>query len=119
MATGSPSTDLEGRVLIIRVSYAEGEPENYLLFVAIASGQAAERVQNELPQAVMARLENQRAGAGAVLYEALADKAFSAMLLDVIRRRRRLKGAAGDTVAATTPEFRRIAGRDSGLLEPW
>ncbi|MDO8617077.1 MAG: maltose alpha-D-glucosyltransferase [Dehalococcoidia bacterium] len=111
--TAEAGGELDARILLVKVSYVQGEPENYLLAVATASGQRAERVLNELPDSVLARLRLVLPGKDeetGVLYEALADKSFMSSLLQAIGRRRRFRGTAGELAAAATPALRELGG---------
>mgnify|MGYP005841671205 FL=1 len=100
----------EARLLLARVDYLQGEPETYLLFLAVARGDAVERVMAEAPQSVVARLHLGAAAEGGVLFEPLWEKRFALALLEAIRRRRRFNGAAGDLVALATRAFRTVQG---------
>ena len=46
--------------------YVEGEPETYVLPLAVALGEQASRVQAEFPQAVVARLRSPGPGGPAL-----------------------------------------------------
>ena len=105
-------------LLLLKVAYVEGEPETYLLAVAVARGDRAEQIFNELPHAVMARLHVRRSDEPAVLYEAVWDRGFASYLLHSIARHRRFRGAAGEIVAMPTPAFRAVRGRGDVNLEP-
>jgi maltose alpha-D-glucosyltransferase/alpha-amylase len=105
-------------LLLVRVAYVQGEPETYQVPVAIASGAHAERVMNELPNSVLARIEPLRRPGVAVLYEATADKLFCAALLGWVERQRTFKGTAGQVAAISTGAFRRIKRSATGELDP-
>jgi maltose alpha-D-glucosyltransferase/alpha-amylase len=98
----------QARLVLLRIAYLEGEPETYLLTVAVASGEAADRVITDLPQSIIAHLQSTADGQAAVVYDALADPDFSALLLDSVARRRRFKGYAGELVASPTQAFRAL-----------
>jgi maltose alpha-D-glucosyltransferase/alpha-amylase len=49
------------RLLVIEVAFTEGLPESYLLPVAFASANEADRLESENPHAILARLDEQRA----------------------------------------------------------
>ncbi|MEA2337979.1 MAG: maltose alpha-D-glucosyltransferase / alpha-amylase, partial [Thermoanaerobaculia bacterium] len=78
-----------GQLTFLRVDYADGEPETYLLPLAIAQARRAEEQESKIPT-LIARLND-----GYLLYEPVADAKFTASLLDAIARRRTLKGAQG------------------------
>ena len=103
-------------LMSLAVAYAEGDPETYVLPLLVATGEAARRVQQELPQALVARLEGED-GAG-VLYEALGDNAFCAALLDAIVRRRRYKGAFGELIGVPGRMLQQLRGPADTVLAP-
>ena len=54
VANGGP----EAHLLLVRVSYREGEPETYLLTLAVAGGHEAQRVHREMPDSVIATVRS-------------------------------------------------------------
>ena len=113
-ANGGP----EAHLVLIRLTYREGEPDVYLLTVASAAGSEAEQVSREMPGSIIARVKRPEGESPAVLYEAINDKRFAASLLDAIARRRRLKGSAGEVSASPTEVFRELRGDAEVGLEP-
>jgi maltose alpha-D-glucosyltransferase/alpha-amylase len=118
----NPFTQARGRpkfyIALLRVDYFEGEAETYMLPLAFATGERADQVLSEFPQAVVARLQVEGEAEGGLLFDALWDKAFCETLLEAIGRRRRFKGAAGEVTASSTRPFRRLRGRRDEPLEP-
>jgi maltose alpha-D-glucosyltransferase/alpha-amylase len=108
----------QSRLLLLRVVYLEGEPETYLMTVAVASGEAADHILTQLPQAVIAHLQSKAEGGTAVVYDALAGPGLPALLLDSVARRRRFKGSAGELVASPTQAFRALYGGGDHPLAP-
>jgi maltose alpha-D-glucosyltransferase/alpha-amylase len=100
----------------VTAGYADGEPETYLLPLAIATGQQAVQVQDKFPQAILARLRG--GGKEGVLYEALWEPGFCLALLEAIARRRRFKGSAGELVAIPARGLRKIRGPAETPLVP-
>ena len=47
---------------LVRVAYVEGEPETYVLPLGVAFGARAAQVEEEFPQAVVARLRARAGG---------------------------------------------------------
>ena len=90
---------------LVRVEYVDGEPENYLLPLSFASGQKADAISKDTPQAVVAQVHGANEG---ILFDAVFDPAFADILLSGIERRRRWKGERGEFVATRTPAFRRL-----------
>jgi maltose alpha-D-glucosyltransferase / alpha-amylase len=112
-----PLPDAEpARIVVVDVEYVEGEPESYVVPLALAVGAASERLLEDAPQTVVARLT--RHSEPAVLYDALTDKRFCAALLDGIARRRRFRGAEGTIAGRPTPALRHVLSSSDEPLEP-
>jgi maltose alpha-D-glucosyltransferase / alpha-amylase len=107
----------EARHLLLKIQYVDGEPETYSIPIAVATGDRAERVLAELPDSVLARGQIRGRQDGGVLFEAVADKEFSAIYLEVISRRRKLRGQSGEIVSGSTHTLRRIQAEAEGPLE--
>ena len=106
-----------GFMVIASVDYTEGDSERYLLLLTGAHGESAERVAWESPHSLIARVRLE-SGDEAVLVDALLEPAFSDALLRAIVGRRRLRGAMGELVSATTPALRRLTSGRDGRMEP-
>jgi maltose alpha-D-glucosyltransferase/alpha-amylase len=96
-----------GQLTFLRIDYADGEPETYLLPLAILQHRRAQEQETRIPT-LIARLRD-----GYFLYEPVTDAKFAAALLDTIARRRTLKGEQG-TVAGSASRPREL--RDTGEL---
>jgi maltose alpha-D-glucosyltransferase/alpha-amylase len=94
-----------GVLAIVEVEYADGEPQRYLLPLAVAQARRADEHDAARAATQIARLRD-----GALLVEPLADESFARALLDTIARRRQLKGAAGSVHGVPTRAFREIRG---------
>jgi maltose alpha-D-glucosyltransferase/alpha-amylase len=112
-------------VALIRVEYTEGESETYVLPLAFATGADAERVRQDLSQAVIARLtvrprrvrDANRSEPG-YLYDPLGDKPFARGLLEAIARQRRFKRAGGELRAVALPALRQFYDPEVPCPEP-
>jgi maltose alpha-D-glucosyltransferase/alpha-amylase len=93
-------------IVLVIVGYTEGSPETYVLPLTIATGAAINRVQQELSQAIVARVEGED-GEG-VLYEAIWETGFCQALLETISRRRRFKGTLGELVSMPSRTLRQL-----------
>ncbi|HEU5394175.1 MAG TPA: putative maltokinase, partial [Candidatus Methylomirabilis sp.] len=111
-----PHTAEGAHVTLVRVEYLEGDPETYLLILAVASGEQADRVRAEAPHAVLARLAG-RNGDG-ILYEALREGSVCEALLEAVARHRRFRGAGGEIVAWPARAFRALRGPAEASLAP-
>jgi maltose alpha-D-glucosyltransferase / alpha-amylase len=103
-------------VAIVEVDYLEGEPETYVLPLAVAEADHMHRIETEMPGAVVVRLE--RRGEPALLVDGLVDQRFCELLLGALTRKRRLRGHFGTVVARQTPALRRILSEADGPLQP-
>jgi maltose alpha-D-glucosyltransferase/alpha-amylase len=110
-AIGVPCGADNAWLALVRVEYAEGDPETYLLPLAFAAADRATEVRTSHTQELIARLEVP--GAEGVLYCALRDARFGDALLEAIGRRRRFKGALGEVVATPAAAYRRLRSRDA------
>jgi maltose alpha-D-glucosyltransferase/alpha-amylase len=110
------SGEREARLCIFDVSYTEGEPESYVLPLALATEEEAEAIVDRTPQAIIARVGPAAEEAQWVLYDALYDPAFASQLLNAIGSRRRFAGARGEVTATPTRAYTRLRGtRRAGL----
>jgi maltose alpha-D-glucosyltransferase/alpha-amylase len=105
-------------IAMVEIDYLEGEPDTYVVPLAVAESEQAQRIEAELPRAVVARLE--RKGETALLVDGLVHTGFCEQLLGAMThsRRRRLTGESGDAVVRQTPTLRRILGEADGPLHP-
>ena len=103
----------------LTVSYAEGEPDTYVVPLGIAEGDQADALVRDMAPAVVAMLRRPGGDIEAVLYEASVMPSFGTHLLDVIAKRRRVKGDA-TLIGHAVPALRRLggaAGPDGAALE--
>ncbi len=98
-------------LLLIRVEYADGDPEIYTLPLSLGIGESTES------SFVLARLQAAD-GSAALLHNALRDREFCDEVLGAIARRRRFGGESGELAAAHTPAMRQVWGSDRPALEP-
>ncbi len=113
-----PFEEHKAYVLLLEVDYVQGDPENYVLPLAYATGDEAESLKRELPHLVICQLRMARHNGTGALYDATGSKFFARALLDAIARRRTFKGEHGEAVTFHTPAYRRIRGDASAPLEP-
>jgi maltose alpha-D-glucosyltransferase / alpha-amylase len=89
-----------GQLAIIDVEYTDGEPESYLLPLAVTGARRSEE-PDARSATFISRLRD-----GCLLYEPVGEPAFAAALLDVISRRRK----KGQLTGVTTRGFRELRG---------
>jgi maltose alpha-D-glucosyltransferase/alpha-amylase len=87
-------------LLLLQVEYSDHKLETYVLPLAFATGDAATRLRETTPEAVLLELDVRGQGPG-LLYDALWDEAFARTLLDGVARRRRWQGRRGTVVGST------------------
>ncbi|MGD0794842.1 MAG: maltose alpha-D-glucosyltransferase [Dehalococcoidales bacterium] len=80
-------------ITLLRVEYAEGEPETYIIPLITGSTGYQKELSKKYPQAVIARLESE------ILYDATVDNDFNNFLLSAVTRRCVIKGNRGDIVS--------------------
>jgi maltose alpha-D-glucosyltransferase/alpha-amylase len=103
-AIAVPVGDTTAYLIVLKVEYADGEPESYLMPVAFAGGDRAVQLSSDPAKPVIATLEYRGVlqSAPMVAYDALASPEFRASLLDGIGRRKSYKGQHGTAVASRT-----------------
>jgi len=102
-----------GQLTFLRIDYADGEPETYLLPLAILQARRAHEQEARIPT-LIARLSD-----GYFLYEPVTDPKFTAALLDTIARCRTLKGEQGaiSGTASRRRELRAAADLNAQVLK--
>ena len=98
-----------GSLIILQIEYTDGEPDRYLLPLAITQARRAD--EPERTTTLIARLKD-----GCLLVEPIADERFGSALLDIIGRRKRLKGRVGLINGSPSRAFRDL--RNGGELHP-
>jgi maltose alpha-D-glucosyltransferase/alpha-amylase len=89
---------------VVRVEYAEGDPESYVLPLACASGEGATLLRTERSPELIARLDG--ASGERILYCAWRDASFTRAVVEAVGRRRRFKGRFGELVGRPTSAYR-------------
>ncbi|HEX5550022.1 MAG TPA: hypothetical protein VFX36_04285, partial [Nitrospira sp.] len=101
-----PSDSLS-MLLLIRVEYEQAGTETYTLPVTAAFGDEAERIQREIPTAVIAPfvLQRETKTENGLLYDALWNRDFTLALLSAVRHDARFNGLNGGMAASSTNAF--------------
>ena len=105
-------------LLMTEIEYVQGDPERYLLPLAFASADEAVRLQGERPHLVVARVRLRESGREGVIYDGVSSRDLTLTLLEVIGRRRALKGTAGELRGFSLEAFRKLQGTSAETLEP-
>ena len=103
----------QARLVLFDVEYTEGEPETYLLPLALARGEEA---RADRPAALRRRSSRTSSRTGEdgpqwLLYDAALRPDVRGALLDAIGARRRFAGRRGELTASPTTAFRKLRGR--------
>jgi maltose alpha-D-glucosyltransferase/alpha-amylase len=105
-------------ITIIEVEFSEGEPERYLLPLGFIVDAAAHELRDRAPEQVIAEVSlvgksGQKRG---IVCDSTADLRFERLLLDVIERRRRVKGDQGEMSSVLTRSYRSLRGEGGAPL---
>jgi maltose alpha-D-glucosyltransferase/alpha-amylase len=108
-------------VVLLRVEFAEGDPEVYMLLLDFATGVRAKEALSEFPQEAVA--EASLAGTEGVIYSALRNAEFLRAFVQAARRRRRFRGKGGEVAVVPGSAYRRLwdaprPARATSLLQP-
>src|SRR5947209_8809167 len=104
-------------LLLVHVDYTTGDPENYLVPLALEDADEAQAVMDEYPDSVVAEVRT-RNGKRALLYEGALNDEFCTGLLEAFARRKRLRGEEGSVIAGRNRRFRRLWGSSHPDLKP-
>jgi maltose alpha-D-glucosyltransferase/alpha-amylase len=102
-------------ILVVSVGYAQGEPESYLVPVAILPEAEARSLESEAPDALIARFTGHD-DARAVLVDGMRVSAVAEALLETIGRKRRIRGRRGELEGHVTKAYPRLRGRADAPL---
>ncbi len=116
-AVALPLGSAKAFLTLWQVEYAGADAEWYAVPLTFRVGDKAERLRRDEPQRVVAEVTIARSGQRGVLYDALGLQEFDLALLEVIARRRRLKGRGGNVVAWRGPLLRALPRRATAALE--
>ncbi len=113
-----PGFDKAAYLTQVVISYAEGDPETYLLPLAYADPVEAQQILERSPHVGVAWVRAKEEEHRGLLYDAFGAPGLTEALLASIARRRHSTGQAGTLVGSTTQAFARLRGPDSVQLEP-
>ncbi|MBV8134592.1 MAG: putative maltokinase [Deltaproteobacteria bacterium] len=103
---------------VLHVDYTNGEPEKYLLPLAVAAGDRAREVKSRSPERVIAEVTSAGSNGdqAGVVYDASIDPEFGTALLDMITHHRHHHGATGELLAHSTHALSELRG--DATLDP-
>ncbi len=105
-------------IALVQVDYLAGDAEVYAVPMALAPEDQFDRLAQEHPRAVIARIRSKCNPSAVVLYDALADPEFGEALLEVLSRKRTLNGRGGQMRGFTTHAFRPLLPKNQPLPPP-
>jgi len=100
------------------VEYREGESETYILPIAYSSGEEANEILNEYPQALILQLHWKQTGERGILFDALVQRRVCKALFETIARRRHIRTREGEILAYSSRAFRHSMGERDEPMEP-
>src|SRR6267143_887469 len=112
-----PGIDRSAYLLTVQVSYAEGDPETYLLPVTYANAVEAPQILERWPHAAVTWLRVPAEEQRGLLYDAVGPPGFAEGILNIIAKRRRAASSAGMLVGSTTRAFAQLRGPETIKLE--
>ncbi|MDZ4797128.1 MAG: maltose alpha-D-glucosyltransferase [Bryobacteraceae bacterium] len=89
-----PFPDLGASIVIVRLEFSEGDPDFYVLPVAVARGDQADWTLERHADTVVAKLQA-RDGTTGVMYGAVGDPRFREALVSLIREGKAMRGRHG------------------------
>src|SRR5437773_1476151 len=101
----------------IVASYAEGDPETYLLPLAHTNPAESSQIIERWPHAAIAWVKVPGQEQRGLIYDALGPPGFADALLSAMARRRRFNGPKGTLVGSTNKAFIRLRGPETIKLE--
>lgn len=105
----------EAAIVLLQLEYNEGFPDTYVLTLTYATGEAAEVIRQDSPEALIASLTvGQEEG---VLFDAINDQQFMDILRQIIVQRHGYSGQVGRLVAITTSAIERERDTLAGNFE--
>jgi maltose alpha-D-glucosyltransferase / alpha-amylase len=112
-----PSADHSfAALVVVEIDYREGEPERYVLPLALLEGERADAMLVRRPQAIVAHVT--RGTEHAVVVDGLAEPEFCRRLLEVVARRRRLREGRAHVAGRPSRALRALLGEEEAPLEP-
>lgn len=92
----------------IEIEYSDAETEVYLLPLGMTQLRRSDEKDNARTAALIARLED-----GCLLVEAAGDERFTSAMLDLVGKRRQIRGTVGTLTGAPTRAFRELRGDEA------
>ena len=106
-------------LVLANVEYSNAEPETYVIPLALGANGAAPDEEHQERTIAHLRLSGARNSVvEGRLFEASADPGFASALLEMVERRRRVRGQQGELIATAVPAWRGLRGDRESPCEP-
>jgi maltose alpha-D-glucosyltransferase / alpha-amylase len=102
----------------LTVDYVQGDPEHYLFPLTFDWEDDVQETLEQSLDAVLAWLSPEKGGRRGIIYDATINPAFNAELLNLIQKRRTIKGEQGSIAAVPTRALRARRGESTEDLVP-
>ncbi len=112
-----PGTEGNSFLTSVAITYADGDPDVYMLPIAYANAAEAPHILERWPHSAIAWVRDRGEESRGLIYDALGPPNFAEALLGAIARRRRATGGAGTLIGSTTRAFARLRGPETIRLE--
>ena len=106
---------VQAYLLVLMLEFVEGDPQEYLLPVALAAGAEAEEMEQRSVAQIIARLTLQSTEAKGILFEGVANHNFCRGLLRAVWQGHTFGGTEGELVASAPHALRADAESAGGL----
>jgi maltose alpha-D-glucosyltransferase/alpha-amylase len=101
-------------LLLFKVKYNEGEPEFYVLPLAVAFGLKAQGIAREWPHMVLSPIAFEQPRRAGILFDAIVSREFCSALLALTAEHRHVPGQLGDLETEPTVVLSRVR-KEKGL----
>ncbi len=102
-------------LLLLHVTYAMGAPENYVLVVSFIPEGRGEKLLRDSPQSIISRLH--LPDDEGFLYDAIYGEKFRTQILNMINKKRKIKGKNGTLASVKSKKFKSLLGESGELPE--
>ncbi|MCU7491159.1 MAG: maltose alpha-D-glucosyltransferase [Ignavibacteria bacterium] len=103
-----PVNGTNAYLIIIQVNYAAGAPENYVLTVSYIREKEAEKMIKDNPQSIISRIKvGEERG---FIFDAIYSGEVRSQFLQMIQKKRRIKGGGGVLLAERSKKFNKLSG---------
>ena len=98
-------------IAFLQVDFADGNSDTYVVPLGFATGATAQQLQQATPQAVVTplRVRGKQGEIAGVLFDAMEDPRVGESLLQLMLRKRGLRGTGGELEPTTTQALRALA----------